>query len=381
MSHKAERTLISGGTVVTPTTDIENGTVAFADGKIVSVEAESHRTPDIDATGKYVLPGMVDLHGDDIERHLFPRAGERVDTGVALDRCDIANASAGVTTKYHAIAFEDVPEDNRSIELARRLADRIRGFDRDNGARVDNRLHTRCELTNEAAVEAVSAELRSGGDLVSLVSHVPGAGQFAGENSLAQRYDLSGEAEETSIQTLQARRAAVSTAETRSRAKRITELARERNIPVASHDDETVSDVDSAAALGVDISEYPLSQRVARRATERDMAVAMGAPNVVRGGSLWDGPDAGQAIKNGLVDILCSDFRPQSLLGSVFVDTDEPLAERVARVSTAPAAVAGLYDRGRLERGARADIVIVDPDPVPSVARTFVAGDEVYRSA
>lgn len=381
MSYKADQTLISGGTVVTPTTEIENGTLAFADGKIVSVEAESHESPDIDATGKYVLPGMVDLHGDDIERHLFPRAGERVDTAVALDRCDIANASAGITTKYHAIAFEDVPDDNRSIELARRLADRIRGFNRDTGARVDNRLHTRCELSNEAAVEAVSQEIRSGGDLVSLVSHVPGAGQFAGENSLAQRYDLAGEVEETSLQALQTRRTEVSSVETQSRAQQITELASERNIPVASHDDETVSGVDRAAAIGVDISEYPLSQRVARRATERNLAVAMGAPNVVRGGSLWDGPDAGQAIRNGVVDILCSDFRPQSLLSSVFVDNGESITDRVSRVSTAPAAVAGLYDRGRLERGARADIVIVDPEPVPSVARTFVAGDEVYRSA
>ena len=123
MSNTANRTLISGGTVVTPTTEIENGTVEVSGGKIVSVEAEPHGSPDVDATGKYVLPGLIDLHGDDIERHLFPRAGERVDTEVALDRGDISNASAGITTKYHAIAFEDVPDDNRSIELARLLAD------------------------------------------------------------------------------------------------------------------------------------------------------------------------------------------------------------------------------------------------------------------
>jgi len=381
MRNNANRTLISGGTVVTPTTEIENGTVAFSDGKIVSVETEPHDSPDVDASEKYVLPGFVDLHGDDIERHLFPRAGERVDTTVALDRCDIANASAGITTKYHAIAFEDVPDDNRSIELAGLLAERIRDFNRDTGARVDNRLHMRCELTNEEAVEAVSQEIKSGGDLVSLVSHIPGAGQFAGENTLAQRYDLSSEVSEANLQTLHTRRNDVSEAETRSRARQITKLASDRNIPVASHDDETVSGVDNAAAIGVDISEYPLSQRAAQRATDLNLAVAMGAPNVVRGGSLWDGPDAAQAIRDGIVDILCSDFRPQSLLSSVFLENGEPLKDRILRVSTAPAAVAGLYDRARLERGARADIIIVDPDPVPSIARTYVAGDEVYRSA
>lgn len=206
MSNNIDRTVISGGTIVTPNTEVETGTVVFSDGKIVSVEAGSHDSPDVDAAGKYVLPGLVDLHGDDIERHLFPRAGERVDTAVALDRCDIANVSAGITTKYHAIAFEDVPDDNRSIELARRLAEHIRDFSRETGARVDNRLHIRCELTNEAAVEAVSEEIQSGGDLVSLVSHVPGTGQFAGESTLASRYEHSSEISDTSLQTLHTRR-------------------------------------------------------------------------------------------------------------------------------------------------------------------------------
>ncbi|NLV08021.1 alpha-D-ribose 1-methylphosphonate 5-triphosphate diphosphatase [Haloarcula rubripromontorii] len=381
MSDNANQTLISGGTVVTPTGKIENGTVTFSDGKIVSVDADPHDTPDIDATGNYVLPGLIDLHGDDIERHLFPRAGERVDTTIALDRCDIANVSAGITTKYHAISFEDVPDDNRSIELARRLAEQIRDFDRKTGARVDNRLHMRCELTNEAAVDAVSQEIRSGGDLVSLVSHIPGQGQFAGENTIAQRYDRPDTELEAGIQALETRRSSVSDTEIVARAREITDLASSRNIPVASHDDETVASVNNAAAIGVDISEYPLSHRAAQRATELNLTVAMGAPNVVRGGSLWDGPDASQAIKDGVVDILCSDFRPQSLLSSVFIENNDSLTDRVVRVSTAPAAAAGLYDRGRLERGARADIIIVDPTPAPSIERTYVAGDEVYRSA
>ncbi len=378
MKNNANRTLISGGTVVTPTSEIENGTIVFSDGKIVSVEAESHDSPDIDATGKYVLPGLVDLHGDDIERHLFPRAGERVNTTVALDRCDIANASAGVTTKYHAIAFEDVPDDNRSIELAS-LGRAYPGFQlRNRRQSITDSICGVNSPTKRLSTRLARNPIR--GDLVSLVSHIPGTGQFAGENTLTQRYNLPDGVSESSLQTLETRRNGVSETEVISRAREITELASNRNIPVASHDDETVSSVDNAAAIGVDISEYPLSHRVAQRATELNLAVAMGAPNVVRGGSLWDGPDASQAIKDGVVDILCSDFRPQSLLSSVFIENGDPLKDRVLRVSTAPAAAAGLYDRGRLECGARADLIIVDPDPVPSIARTYVAGDEVYRS-
>lgn len=380
MTQSSRRTTIAGGTVVTPTSTIEDGTVTFADGRIVSVGTESNETPDVDATGKYVLPGLIDLHGDDIEHHLFPRAGEQVDDTVALDRCDIASASAGITTKYHAIAFEEAPDDNRSVKLARTIADRVRDYDQKQGARVDNRVHLRCELTNPTAVKTVEEQLSSGSDLVSLVSHVPGSGQFADENSLKQRYEGGSEVTESSLKRLQSRRSEVPANEIQRRAQRIVEKATETNAVVASHDDEDVSTVERTAKIGVDISEYPLSIRAARRASELGMDVVMGAPNVVRGGSMWDGPNANRAIDDGVVDILCSDFRPQSMLSAVFVDNGETLSDRVRRVSTAPAVVVGLYDRGRLEPGARADVIVVDPDPTPSISRTYVAGREIYRS-
>lgn len=380
MTQSSRRTTIAGGTVVTPTSTIEDGTVTFADGLIVSVGTESNETPDVDATGKYVLPGIIDLHGDDIEHHLFPRPGERVDDTVALDRCDIASASAGITTKYHAIAFEEAPDDNRSVTLARTIADRVRDYDRKQGARVDNRVHLRCELTNPTAVKTVEEQLSSGSDLVSLVSHVPGSGQFAGENSLKQRYEGGSEVTESSLKRLQSRRSEVPANEIQLRAHRIVEKATESNAVVASHDDEDASTVERTAKIGADISEYPLSIRAARRASELGMDVVMGAPNVVRGGSMWDGPNANRAIDDGVVDILCSDFRPQSMLSAVFVDNGETLSDRVRRVSTAPAVVVGLYDRGRLEPGARADVIVVDPDPTPSISRTYVAGREIYRS-
>jgi alpha-D-ribose 1-methylphosphonate 5-triphosphate diphosphatase len=48
-------------------------------------------------------------------------------------------------------------------------------------------------------------------------------------------------------------------------------------------------------------------------------------------------------------------------------------------VTAAPAQAVGALDKGRLEPGARADIVVVDPDPTPTVSRVFVDGEEVYR--
>jgi alpha-D-ribose 1-methylphosphonate 5-triphosphate diphosphatase len=159
----------------------------------------------------------------------------------------------------------------------------------------------------------------------------------------------------------------------------IAEAASDAGIAVASHDDADDAAVERAADHGVDICEFPLTMAAARRAATREMPVVMGAPNLVRGGSLWDNLDARAATEAGLVDVFCSDFRSQTLLRSAFVDTGEPLHERVNRITSAPADVVGLTDRGRLAPGHRADVLVVDPDPTPTVSRAFVGGDEVYR--
>lgn len=380
MSTSSRQITIAGGTIVTPTETIDGGFVRTDGRQIVSVGTCSDGSPDVDARGQYVLPGFVDLHCDDIESHLFPRADERVELPVALDRCDVASVSAGVTTKFHAVAFEEAPDDNRSVDLAESVADRVREFGRGMGARIDNRLHLRCELTNPDAVSAVLRQIRAGTDLVSLVTHVPGEGQFADGEAMKKRYMDGGEVTEAGLERLRSQRTGVSPRRLRRAAKRVLDAATDAGVPVASHDDDSPVAVERAHDLGVAISEFPLSMAAARRATDLGMPVVMGAPNVVRDGSLWNGPNANRAIRAGLVDVLCSDFRPQSMLSAVFVDNGDTLPERVRRVAAAPAAVAGLSYRGRLEPGCRADIVVVDPDPTPSVSHAFVAGREVYRS-
>jgi alpha-D-ribose 1-methylphosphonate 5-triphosphate diphosphatase len=164
------------------------------------------------------------------------------------------------------------------------------------------------------------------------------------------------------------------------RIDRIGELARRVDAPLASHDDEGRDDVETIAAHGAAISEYPLTLDAARRAKALGLATVMGAPNLVRGGSLWDNLSAREAVEEGVLDALCSDYHPASLLAAPFVDTGEPLPTRVNRVTRNPADIAGLSDRGRIEVGARADLVVVDPSPTPTVERAFVAGSEAIRA-
>ncbi|WP_259535337.1 alpha-D-ribose 1-methylphosphonate 5-triphosphate diphosphatase [Halalkaliarchaeum sp. AArc-CO] len=372
-------TEIRGGTVVTPEGSIEDGCILLQEGRIreVGTTIGSDAATVIDATDRIVMPGIVDLHGDDIEHHLFPRSGAHVDERLALSSADRANVATGVTTKFHAISFEDAVEENRTLDLARELTRTIQETD---GFLGNNRVHARCELGCKSHAAVAEFLTDNVVDLVSLVNHVPGSGQFDDVEEFQRRYvgdrDLSSEA----VEQLAERRSTMSAHVVNDRIERIVEKAHANGIPIASHDDETPAEVYRAAECGATICEYPLTMAAARRAKELGLCTVMGAPNLVRGGSLWDNLEAREAAREGVVDVLCSDYHPPSLLAAPFVETGEPLHERVARVTKNPADVVGFLRRGRLEGGARADVLVVDPDPVPTVDHAFVGGREVFRA-
>lgn len=373
---------LRNGRVVTPNGVIPDGHVVFADDRIVRVgEAPPEplpRTTVVDADGRVVLPGLVDLHGDDIEQHRAPRSGARVDAQSAVLSADRANAMAGVTTKFHAIAFEDDGGDARSIDEAETL---VRAVSAASDTLADNRVHVRADLSRES-VEAVERVVTGDGvdvDLLSVMRHVPGEGQFD-EEAFEQHYAEDRNLPSEAVDRLSESRTAPSPVERDDLIARVADLAAATDVPLASHDDETAAAVDRMADHGAAISEYPLTVEAAERATDRGMTTAMGAPNLVRGESLWGNLSARAAVRAGVVDALCSDYHPPSLLAATFVETDESLSTRVNRVTRNPAEAAGFHDRGRLEVGARADVIVVDPAPTPSVERVFVAGSEVLRA-
>jgi len=378
-AQAAEATVaVVGGRLITPDAMVEGG-VRIEGDRIVDVgDVDTDADTVIDADGRLVLPGLIDLHGDDIEGHLHPRPGARMDIPLALAAADRANVAAGITTKFHAISFEVDEEADRSPELAATLTDAI-GAATDH--LIDHRLHARCEVTQERCVEAVLTVVDSGdADLVSVMSHVPGKGQFRDIETFREYYENADNRTAEAAEKVIAERTDIPMATIRERVDRVVERAHAAGVVTASHDDDTPEEVRRLAASCVDITEYPITLEAAEAAVAEGTTTAMGAPNLVRGGSQWGNLATAEGIDAGVVDVLVADYHPPSLLASVFVDTGESLPERVARVSANPADAAGLTDRGRIEAGERADLIVVDRDPAPTVTSALVAGTPVYHA-
>lgn len=376
--------LVTNGRLVTPTGVVE-GAIRLADGEIAAVDADPSAPADerIDAGGAVVLPGLVDVHGDDVEHHLFPRDHAELPPETALETVDRTNLTAGITTKFHALAFEETPEKNRSPAFSKELAATIDGA---TTLVADHRINARCRVSELSAVRAVERVVDEYAvDLVSIGAVEPGKGQFTDADAFVEWYaENDGNRRKAEFTAAEAREyvsdhpgAIDGTLD--DRIERVASRVRDAEAVLSSHDDESATEVRGLHDHGATISEYPVTMEAARTATSLDVTTTMGAPNLLQGGSLFGNLDVAAAIDADLLDVLCVDYYPPSLLASVFVDTGEPLHHRVARVTKNPADAVGLSDRGRLEAGARADLVVVDPEPTPTVEHVVVGGRPVFR--
>ena len=160
-------------------------------------------------------------------------------------------------------------------------------------------------------------------------------------------------------------------------------LAQTVSCPTASHDGSSFDDVQRDMRLPVDIAEFPMSIEIAQAYRNAGIRVMLGAPNLVRGGSHLGNLSVADALRLDEGDVLCSDYHYPSLLQAPFVIAETSTASLAAAwrcVSSAPAEVVGLGDRGVLEPGRRGDIVVVDDSGTRARAvQLFVNGQSVYR--
>jgi alpha-D-ribose 1-methylphosphonate 5-triphosphate diphosphatase len=167
--------------------------------------------------------------------------------------------------------------------------------------------------------------------------------------------------------------------------ERLAAGARAAGVPILSHDDASPQDRIWYRGLGARIAEFPMTEATARVAAEAGDAIVFGAPNVVRGGSHTGCPSAAAMVANGLCSILASDYFYPALAAAPFILARAgilDIAQAWPLVAGNPAAALGMNDRGRIEPGLRADLVIIRADGQnPAIMATIAAGRLVHRDA
>lgn len=364
--------------------EVINGSVCVEDGKIKDIDPNNSHAPGaIDLDGDFLIPGLVELHTDNMEKHFTPRPGVKWPEIPAIFAHDAMVSTAGITTVFNAIATGDVIDGSSRIERFHHMTNAVRHANESNMTRADHLLHIRCEVTYKLTLENFTALVDDPlVKLVSVMDHSPGQRQFVNVNKYREYYQGKYKMSDEEIQKLIDRQTKNSREIGHSHRKAIAEMCRERGLSLASHDDATEAHVSEAIEDGMRIAEFPTTVEAAKASRESGLHVLMGAPNVVRGFSHSGNVSARDLARDGLLDTLSSDYVPHALLHSAFILEETvdhiSLPEAIQMVSRNPADAAGLDDRGEIAIGKRADLVQVKVmDEAPLVRKVWREGTRV----
>ncbi|HDU6291317.1 TPA: alpha-D-ribose 1-methylphosphonate 5-triphosphate diphosphatase [Klebsiella aerogenes] len=342
-----------------------NGSLEVQEGRIYAFAESQSRLPGaLDGEGGWLLPGLIELHTDNLDKFFTPRPKVDWPAHSAMSSHDALMVASGITTVLDAVAIGDVRDGGDRLENLEKMINAVEETQKRGLNRAEHRLHLRCELPHHTTLPLFEKLVdREPVTLVSLMDHSPGQRQFANREKYREyyqgKYQLSGE----QMQRFEEEQMALAAAWSQPNRQAIAAMCRERQIALASHDDATHEHVAESHQLGSVIAEFPTTLAAAQASRQHGMNVLMGAPNIVRGGSHSGNVAAHQLAASGLLDILSSDYYPASLLDAAFriADSDDnafTLAQAVRLVSKHPAQALGLHDRGVIAEGKRADLVL-----------------------
>jgi alpha-D-ribose 1-methylphosphonate 5-triphosphate diphosphatase len=364
--------IITNARIVTAD-DVFIGSVVVEGGRITNVDRKSSSVKTAeDWEGDYLVAGLVELHTDNLEKHLEPRPGVRWPAISALLTHDAQVSTAGITTVLDSMGVGDF--DERSIRASglQAATDALNEARSKGLLRAEHLLHMRCEIACDNVVEVVEPFLDDPTvRLVSLMDHTPGQRQWMNIEKFRTYTQRNQKwSDEYLAEVVQGRLDMQARNSDRNRL-RLLELCNDRNLPMASHDDTVPEHVEEAVAAGFRISEFPTTESAARAARKHDLGIVMGAPNLIRGGSHSGNVSALELARADLIDVLSSDYVPHSLLHAAFLLRDQAgwaLPKALATATLNPARLVALNDRGEIAVGKRADYVRVRESlgvPVP----------------
>jgi len=382
------QTLLTNAHIVGPDRDF-TGSVVIEDGTITEV-LPRNVAGGLDMNGSFLIPGVIDIHSDYLERELAPRPTAKIPLELALNVMDLRAISSGLTTVATAarIAQEQEGREARSeggrfggrndaLKLARRFEDLAPEM------RIHHVIHLRWNTNFEPDDDLFEEmlALKTMGNLV-FNDDAPGQRQFRDIEALIQQH-----ASRRNIPVEEARRFME---ERIARAGKINNrmLVKDRlagRVAIGSHDDTTVEHVLEAFACGATLSEMPCTIEAARKAKELGMMVCMGAPNYYRCGSHCGNLGCHEALAEDLVDIICSDYHFPSMLASLTRMVDDGMslsaATRLFTLNPAKHLRMDAYT-GSIEAGKRADLVAFHHfNGFGDVERAWVNGELRFESS
>jgi alpha-D-ribose 1-methylphosphonate 5-triphosphate diphosphatase len=335
----------------------------LVEGETIAALGEGGAVPPgaVDCGGDFLAPGLIELHTDNLERHIEPRPGVDWPHAAAIVAHDAELASTGITTVFDAMRVGSIPDGKaRSLRYARALASELLELRARDMLKISHFLHLRAEICSQTLLQELGefgAADRVG--LVSIMDHTPGQRQFRDlstlEKYVKKRRNLSDAEFAAHIARLKELRA---TYGDRHEAGAVAEAGRFGAV-LASHDDTTRAHVEVSAGHGIHLAEFPTTVEAAQACRDHGIKVMMGAPNLIRGGSHSGNVAAEELARRNLLDIVSSDYVPAALLLAAVKLSEiwDDMARGIACVTAAPAASVGLTDRGVLETGKRADLM------------------------
>lgn len=339
------------------------GSVLVRDGRIAAVDRGAGQVGE-DLEGDVLMPGIIDIHTDNLEKHFFPRPN--IDWGPvsAAVTHDAACISVGVTTVFDSLSigsFNGYPA--RGKDNLHRLTGGVAAAREAGMLKADHHLHWRCETASDNLAEWLGEFAdHPMASMFSLMDHTPGQRQYRNLDIYLQNWRSQGmddQAIAARLEDCRERQARNADAN----AELVAQTAKARGAVLVSHDDETADHVDRAADLGATVAEFPVTLEAAARSQARGMTVVMGGPNLIRGGSYSGNVPAAELAREGLLEGFASDYVPRSLIECAFkLTTGEfgwSLAQAAATVTATVAKAAALPDRGEVEAGRRADLLRV----------------------
>ena len=385
--------LLTNGRVVTEDEILDGFDVLINNDTIEKIcpkdEIDSSNLEVIDANGGYISPGFIDIHSDYIENMSSPRPTSMMDFDLSMREAEKVLINNGITTMYHSLSlygqdlFETKPI--RKRENVKKLMDVI---DRSHSEKhlIRNRLHARFEIDNLGGVDELKDYIEKGKiHLLSFMDHTPGQGQY--RDIEVYRKTLKGYRDITDdeIDDLVKERVCKEKL-TIDTIKEIAELAKENNIAIASHDDDSIEKLDFVKSIGARISEFPITMDVAKGAREKGLYTIAGAPNVLLGGSHSGNLSAAEAIKQNTIDILCSDYYPAAILHSIFILSEKygmDLCEMFKLATINPAKAVNIDNLvGSITEGKKADVLIIEKieNNLPVITNVFVDGKLISKT-